>query len=105
MALSANPNKIGKDPDIGTDTISFLEESAASRTGVMASITRSQGYLFFPLLLLEGVNLHVTSIRGLFARRPVKRRWLELTLLGLRFGGYLMRLRLGPPRSVVWLAF
>jgi fatty acid desaturase len=82
----ANPNKIGKDPDIDTDTISFVEESAASRTGVMAWITRRQGYLFFPLLLLEGVNLHVTSIRALFARQPVKGRWLELSLLGARFG-------------------
>ena len=63
----ANPNKIGKDPDIAADTISFLEESAATRKGVLAWITRRQGYLFFPLLLLEGVNLHVKSIRSLSA--------------------------------------
>ena len=57
----ANPNKIGKDPDIEIDTISFHAESAATRHGVMAWITRRQGYLFFPLLLLEGLNLHVRS--------------------------------------------
>jgi fatty acid desaturase len=85
----ANPNKIGKDPDIEIDTVSFLEEDAASRRGVMAWITRRQGCLFFPLLLLEGINLHLTSIRGLFARRRVEGRWLELSVLGARFGCYL----------------
>lgn len=60
----ASPNKIGMDPDIEMDTVSFLEEDAASRRGVMAWITRRQGYLFFPLRLLEGINLHPISIRG-----------------------------------------
>ena len=50
----ANPNQVGKDPDIEPDTVSFLPESAAARTGVLAWITRRQGYLFFPLLLGEG---------------------------------------------------
>ncbi len=63
----ANPNKIGKDPDIESDTVSFLEESAAARKGALAWITRRQGYLFFPLLLLEGLNLHVKSINSLSA--------------------------------------
>ena len=84
----ANPNKIGKDPDIEIDTVSFHEESAATRRGVMAWITRRQGYLFFPLLLLEGVNLHITSIRDLFTRRPLAGRPLELALLGVRLGGF-----------------
>jgi fatty acid desaturase len=52
----ANPNKIGKDPDIESDTVSFLEESAATRKGALAWITRRQGYVFFPLLLLEGLT-------------------------------------------------
>ncbi len=44
----ANPNRVGKDPDIEFDTISFTEESAAAQHGVIAWITRRQGYLFFP---------------------------------------------------------
>jgi fatty acid desaturase len=67
----ANPNKIGKDPDIESDTVSFLEKSAATRKGALAWITRRQGYVFFPLLLLEGLNLHVKSIKSLSARTPV----------------------------------
>ncbi len=81
----ANPNKIGKDPDIESDTVSFLEESAAARKGALAWITRRQGYLFFPLLLLEGLNLHVKSINSLSARTPVTGRWIELGMLAVRF--------------------
>ena len=29
----ANPNKVGKDPDIEVDTVSFLNETAATQTG------------------------------------------------------------------------
>ena len=84
----ANPNKIGKDPDIEFDTISFTEESAAKQRGVMAFITRRQGWLFFPLLTLEGINLHITSLRTLLARGPVKGRWIELSLIAARFTVY-----------------
>ena len=85
----ANPNKVGKDPDIDFDTISFTEESAAKPRGfIMALITRKQGYLFFPLLTLEGINLHITSVRTLFDRRPVKGRGLELSLIAVRFALY-----------------
>ena len=56
---------------------------------MLAWITRRQGYLFFPLLLLEGINLHLASIRSLFSRRgPVKGRWFELSMIGLRFAIY-----------------
>ena len=84
----ANPNKIGKDPDIEFDTISFVEADAAKQRGLMALITRKQGYLFFPLLTLEGINLHFTSIRTLFDRGPVKGRGVELSLIAVRFAIY-----------------
>ena len=85
----ANPNKVGKDPDIDFDTISFVEEDAAKQRGIMALITRKQGYLFFPLLTLEGLNLHYRSMGTLFARGPVKGRWIELSLIAARFAVYL----------------
>ncbi len=44
----ANPNRIGKDPDIEVDTISFIEEDAVEARGVRRFITRRQGWLFFP---------------------------------------------------------
>jgi fatty acid desaturase len=88
----ANPNQVGKDPDIAFDTISFLEEDAAKQRGALAWVTRRQGYLFFPLLTLEGINLHITAMRTLFGSAPVKRRRLEITLIAVRFALYLTAL-------------
>jgi fatty acid desaturase len=89
----ANPNKVGKDPDIEMDTISFLPESAATRTGFLAALTRVQGWAFFPLLTLEGLNLHATSIRSLLEREPGSRRIsranvIELVVLAVRLSVY-----------------
>ncbi len=82
----ANPNRVGKDPDIEIDTISFLDEDAASARGLRRLITKRQGWLFFPLLTLEGLNLHALAFRHLFGRGPIKGRFIELGLLALRFG-------------------
>jgi fatty acid desaturase len=81
----ANPNKVGKDPDIDADTISFLEDDAAASKGLVRWITRRQGYLFFPLLLLEGLNLHLKSVRSLIDRGRLEGKWWELVFLVLRF--------------------
>jgi len=72
-------------PNIEPDTVSFLEESAATPKGALAWITRCQVCLFFPLLLLEGLNLHAKSIRSPGSRTPVKGRWIELGMLAARF--------------------
>ncbi|MHA7140328.1 acyl-CoA desaturase [Arthrobacter sp. Bz4] len=84
-----DPNVVGKDPDIEIDTISFIEEDAAKAKGLHAWITRRQGYLFFPLLTFEGLNLHAKSIGTLFRPGAVQGRWIELALLAIRFGAYL----------------
>lgn len=81
----ANPNRVGKDPDIEIDTISFLDEDAVKARGIQRWITQRQGWLFFPLLTLEGVNLHVLAMRHLLSRGEVKGRWTELALIALRF--------------------
>lgn len=80
-----NPNMVGRDPDIEVDTISFLEEDAAKSRGLIRLITRKQGWLFFPLLTLEGLNLHYLSIKYLLTERKVKGRWIELSIIALRF--------------------
>ncbi len=84
-----SPNQVGKDPDIAVDTISFTAEDAAKRRGLSAMITRRQGYLFFPLLLLEGLNLHYRSVQSLISGGAVVGRRRELLAIGLRFGIYL----------------
>ncbi|MBU4465220.1 MAG: fatty acid desaturase, partial [Actinobacteria bacterium] len=82
----ANPNRVSKDPDIEVDTIRFLEVDAAKVHGPMGFITRRQGWLFFPLLTLEGVNLHFIAFQHLLNfRQEVKGRWRELILIVARF--------------------
>jgi len=84
-----NPNQVGKDPDIDVDVVAFTPESAAEQKGLLAAIVRRQGWLFYPLLLLEGLNLHFHSVRSLVERREVDGRWLELGLIAARFALYL----------------
>ncbi|PJI93617.1 fatty acid desaturase family protein [Luteimicrobium subarcticum] len=84
----ANPNKVGADPDISFDTISFTEEDAATKSGWRAVIIRRQGWLFFPLLTLEGLNLHVTSIKSLISDR--REGWVrEIVTIAVRLAVYL----------------
>jgi len=80
----ANPNTIGKDPDLAVDVISFVEQDAASARGLRALITRHQAALFFPFLLFEGINLHVKSFGHIFGRGKVDGRALEIALIAAR---------------------
>jgi fatty acid desaturase len=88
-----NPNTVGKDPDISPDGVVFIPEDAAAARGPMRLLVRHQGWLFFPLLTLEGINLHrhavVSVLRGADGRSDVRGRVLEGVLLVLRFGIYL----------------
>ena len=84
----ANPNMVGKDPDVELDTISFLEKDAATAGRLRALVTRRQGYLFFPLLAFEGINLHVRSMATLFSRDKIDGRALEISLIAVRLTAY-----------------
>lgn len=86
----ANPNRIGKDPDIEGEALAFYEAKAQRRGRFGAAIARKQGYLFFPMLTLEGINLHYASVRFLLGRNShAKDRWVELGLIAGRFLLYL----------------
>jgi fatty acid desaturase len=84
----ANPNQIGKDPDIAPDTIVFLEDDARRQRRGLRWLTKIQGWAFFPLLTLEGLNLHVTSIRSLVRDDRGRSRTWELTVLIARLSVY-----------------
>jgi fatty acid desaturase len=85
----ANPNHVEKDPDVGAGAIAWTRDQARERRGgVLGRLTAHQAYLFFPLLLLEGVNLKVQSIRTL-PERPPRERLIEGTLLAVHLVGYL----------------
>lgn len=101
----AHPNDPDKDPDVASGVFVFVAGGADGRRGLRALWTRSQAYLFFPLLLLEGLNLHVASIRDLI--RPGRRsRWLELALLFVHIAGYLALVMtvMSPWQAVAFIA-
>ncbi len=100
----AAPNQEGRDPDIAPGAIAFTPAIVEARTrgGFPGWFVRRQGWLFFPLLTLEGLNLHAASVRLLLGRAPVRHRWAELLLVGPRLAGYVVALLvLLPPGKAV----
>jgi fatty acid desaturase len=88
----ANPNHEDRDPDLASSVIAFTTGHALARRGWTArTLARHQAYLFFPMLLLEGVNLHAASVRALFADGMGRNRSriAEALLLGAHLAGYL----------------
>lgn len=84
------PNVEGQDPDIAPGAISFTPNAVAGKTGRLGRwFVQRQGWLFFPLLTLEGLNLHLSSVRAASdreSRQPWRRT--ELALVVTRLGGY-----------------
>lgn len=66
----ANPNHSDHDPDVGAGVLVWSEEQAAATRGLSRRLARRQAYLFFPLLLLEGLALRVASVRAVWGRQP-----------------------------------
>ncbi|MEJ3405654.1 acyl-CoA desaturase [Rathayibacter sp. YIM 133350] len=85
----ANPNKQGSDPDIELPVISFTPQQAERRRSQATSwLIAHQGLFFFPILLLEGLSLHASSVRRVLSREHVDRRWFEIAFLSVRLGGF-----------------
>ena len=83
-----NPNTQGKDPDIEPDFIVFQKEDAAKIGKIGALFTRRQGWLFYPVLIFEGINLHRQAFATVFSKGKVDKRALEIVLLLVRNIGY-----------------
>jgi fatty acid desaturase len=76
----ANPNHEEHDPDVGIGALHWTAEQAQSRTGVMRLLARWQGWLFFPMLLLEGLSLHAAGITEII-KTPIRHRRWEAVLI------------------------
>jgi fatty acid desaturase len=100
----AHPNTEGADPDIMLSALAFTTTQAATSKGLSRLVFRLQAYLFFPMLLLEAVSLHTSSIRALTSRAARYRVW-EATLLTIHVAGYLtvVFLVLSPVKAVVFI--
>jgi fatty acid desaturase len=104
----ANPNHEELDPDVAPDLLVWSREQAAGRAQDAPALARLvaayQGFLFFPLLTLEALNLRVSSVRALL-RPGLRERRLEAALLAAHVIGYvslvLVALPLGTALLVV----
>jgi fatty acid desaturase len=100
----AHPNQPGADPDVTLSVLAFTESQARASRGLARLAFRFQAYLFFPMLLLEAVSLHASSIRALAHRTPRHMPW-EAALLAIHVVGYLTAvfLVLSPLRAVAFI--
>jgi fatty acid desaturase len=84
----AAPNKLDADPDLESTVVALTPQAAQARkTALGRRLATRQAWFFFPLLLLEGLNLHFQGLKRLFSRGEVKHRWVELSFLTIRFAG------------------
>jgi fatty acid desaturase len=104
-AHHAHPNDLEADPDVQPSVVVFDARQAANRRGAAAWMTRHQALLFFPLLLLEALNLHVSSIRALL-RPGLRHRATEAVLLATHFAAYafLLVTTMGWLQGIVFVA-
>ncbi len=103
----ASPNQIGADPDIDLPVIAVTPERVQRRrSGIVRWMMAHQGAFFFPILLLEGISLHASSVRRVLVRERVARRPVEIAFLAVRILGYLalVFLVLSPDKAAVFLA-
>jgi fatty acid desaturase len=101
----AHPNDEEKDPDAGAGALVFTTGQSQASGRVARMFYRYQAWTFFPLLLLEALNLRFASVRYLIGDRS-RPRLREALLMGVHFAGYLalVFLVLSPVRAVVFVA-
>ena len=100
----ANPNHESDDPDLHIPALAFTKSQGGTKHGFMRWMAKYQAFLFFPLLLLEGLNLHWSSIKAVW-HGDVKSRRLEKALLITHIVAYLAAvfLVLPPGLAVVFI--
>ncbi|WP_436498278.1 fatty acid desaturase family protein [Actinokineospora sp. HUAS TT18] len=101
----ANPNVDGADPDIDIAPLAFTPRQSRAKRGFLRWTVKYQAFLFFPLLLLEGLDLHWSGVKAVW-RGGLKARWVEATLLATHIAGYLTAvfLVLSPGKAFVFIA-
>lgn len=104
----ANPNHLGKDPDVGVGALVHTKRQAAERGPAGRFLSRNQAWLFFPMLLLEGIALHVHSIRAMLGGtvKSKQMRALESLLLLMHVLLYLTAVFtvLNPGQAIAFIA-
>ena len=100
----SHPNTEDADPDIMLAVLAFSGGRARASRGIQRLVFRYQAYLLIPMLALEGIALHSSSIREM-TRRACRNRGWETALLCVHVAGYLTAvfLVLPPVKAVVFI--
>ena len=86
-AHHAHPNDLDTDPDVYAGAVVFDRDQAAVRRGWSGWVTGHQAWLYVPMLTLEGLNLHLSSVRAVL-RPGLKHRRVESVLLAVHAVAY-----------------
>ncbi|WP_375480805.1 fatty acid desaturase family protein [uncultured Jatrophihabitans sp.] len=100
-----HPNHEEHDPDIAESVLAFTRGQAAERSGALRFIAKHEARLFFPLLTLEGWNLHVSAAQHLLGGRGVRYPRAEKALLAVHLVALvaLPMLVMSPVKAVVFI--
>ncbi|HET6741179.1 MAG TPA: acyl-CoA desaturase [Kribbella sp.] len=88
------PNQVDKDPDVQLDAVAFTPDAVAKRGPFGRWVAARQGWLFFPLLTLEGIGLHASSLRHLLRRDASRSDRIEAAVVVARITTYVAALYL-----------
>ena len=71
----ANPNDVSRDPDIEDGVLVYTPAQSRTRGSALSRfIARRQAWLFFPLLTLQGISMHVDSVAAVVTDKFRSRR-------------------------------
>jgi fatty acid desaturase len=100
----SNPNHEDLDPDISITALAFTVDQASAKHGLVRLIARYQGWLFFPLLLLEAAHLHLATSKAIL-RGSGRANTVEGLLLLAHVAGYVtaLVLVLSPLQAVAFI--
>ena len=85
----SNPNHLALDPDADFPVLAFTKGQALKKKGVFRFIVKHQAFLFYPMLLLEGVGLRLAGVIYAFTNKikyPVAEPLLMLGHFAVYFG-------------------
>ncbi|MFL6219466.1 MAG: fatty acid desaturase family protein [Actinomycetes bacterium] len=103
-AHHTNPNHEDLDPDISITALAFTTDQARSKHGLVRLIARYQAWLFFPLLLLEAVHLHLASAKAIL-KGSGRANAIQGLLLLIHTAAYLGAVVwvLSPPQAIAFV--
>jgi len=104
-AHHAHPNEVGRDPDIGEGFVVFSEGSGARQGWVGRTLSNSQAWTFFPLMLLRSIGIHVSGVQKLLRQRD-RSAALEGVIIAVHLALYLALVFwvLSPLKAVAFIA-